>query len=424
MRAQTKAFFHVIRSRFKERGMIWFLSGLFCRCGLELLWLLCLPLGFIGHLLGYRRLYAQTWHIGHLAADVDTFLKEERLGLLPKRHRFLTAPAGRVANHHMLSYWREFLPIISDPWAAFTLELISRRWLMREDLSRYVSGYFGTQDIYRINRLWGVREPILQLSEVDRIWGMSELQRLGLNEGQWFVCVHVREGSYIPKNEVIQAHRNGNISNVIPAMQEIVRRGGVCIRMGDSGMTSLPSIPGVLDYAHSPAKSDRLDVVLCALARFFLGNTSGLSLVSTVFGVPVAQANMIPMETLGVRPCDLSMPKLLWSESLGRYLRFDEIMGSEIGGYFFTHQYQQAGIRVEESSSEDILDLVTEMLDRIGQSFIETPEEAQLQASYFSLFKSGHYSYGSMARVSCGFLRRHRDLLEPTGVNKTGDRSC
>ncbi|MFA5166926.1 MAG: TIGR04372 family glycosyltransferase [Candidatus Omnitrophota bacterium] len=414
MRIQFEAFCHVLRGRFKERGWGWFLSGLFRRCGLELLWLLSLPLGLLGHLLGYRRLYVQTWHVGHLAGDIDTFLKEERLGLLPKRRRFITAPAKRVANHHLLRYWRAFVPIISNPGAVFALELISRRWLMRENLSRYISGYFGTQDIYRINRLWGKRAPVLQLSEKDKSWGRDELRRLGLNEKQWFVCVHVREGSYIPKNEVIQAHRNGNILGAIPAMQEIVRRGGVCIRMGDPGMTPLPSIPGVVDYAHSSSKSDRLDVVLCARARFFLGDTSGLSFVSTVFGVPVAQANMVPMEALGVRHCDVSMPKLLWSESLKRHLRFDEIMDSKIGGYFFTHQYQQAGIRVEENSPEDIQDLATEMLDRIAQRFVETSEDARLQAAYFSLFKPGHYSYGSNSRICCGFLRRHRNLLKHT----------
>jgi putative glycosyltransferase (TIGR04372 family) len=412
MHARFEAFCCVIRDRFKGRGLAWFVTGFFRRCGLELLWLITLPFGLIGHLLGFRRLYAQIWHIGHLAADIDTFLKEQKLGLLPRRRRFITAPLRCVANHHLLMYWRDLVPVISDPRTAFVLELISRRWLMREDLSRYVSGYFGTQDIYRINRLWGERAPILRLSEVDKIWGNNELRRLGLKEGQWFVCIHAREGSYIPKNEVIQAHRNGNILNAIPAMREIVRRGGVCIRMGDPGMTPLPSIPGVLDYAHSSAKSDRLDIVLCARARFFLGDTSGLSLVSTVFGVPVAQANMIPMETLGVRPCDLSMPKLLWSESLGRHLRFGEIMDSEIGGYFFTHQYQQAGIRPEANGPEEILDLVNEMLDRLDRCFVETPEDARLQALYFSLFKPGHYSYGSNARVCCGFLRRHRMLLE------------
>jgi putative glycosyltransferase (TIGR04372 family) len=378
MRTRLKAFCYVIHSRFKQEGWGWFFSGLVRRCGMELLWLILLPLGLLGHCLGYRRLCVQTWHVGHLAADIDTFLKEQHLGFLPARRWFITAPTKLVANHHLLVYWREWVPIVSVPFWAFILELASRRWVMRKDLSRYVSGYFGTQEIYRINRLWGNQPPILSLRAEDDVWGQSELERLGLKKGQWFVCVHVREGSYIPKNEAITSYRNASIGNAIPAMNEIVRRGGVCVRMGDPGMTPLPKITGVIDYARHPVKSGRLDVVLCAKARFFLGCTSGLSFVSTTFGIPVAQANMIPVETLGIRHCDLSMPKLLWSESLKRHLRFGEIMNSKSGGYFFTHQYQQAGLRVEENSPDDILDLASEMMDRLEGCFIETAIDSKL----------------------------------------------
>ena len=420
MIARYEAFCRVIFCRLKQRGWGWFFWGFARRCGLELLWLVLLPLGFLGHLLGHRRLYVQTWHIGHLAADLDTFLKEQRRRLLPKRRRFITAPAKRVANNHLLTYWRELIPVISNPWAAFALEILSRRWFMHEDLSQYVSGYFGTQDIYRINQLWGQRPPILALRSEDDAWAKNELVDLGLGEHQWFVCVHVREGSYIPKNEAIQSYRNASITHTIPAMKEIVRRGGVCVRMGDPGMTPLPVIPGVIDYARHPMKSERMDVVLCAKARFFLGCTSGLSFLSTIFGVPVAQANMIPVETLGIRHCDLSMPKLLWDESLGRYLRFDEIMNSKTGGYFFTHQYQQAGLRVEENCSEDILDLVSEMMDRLDGRFIETEEDSKLHEAYLSLFKSGHYSYGANSRVCLGFLRRHQALLNRADDSNVG----
>lgn len=407
------AFCRVICTRLKQRGFGWFLTGLSRRCGLELLWLIFLPIGFLGHLLGYRRLYVQTWHIGHLAADIDTFLKEKRLELLFEKRWFITAPANLVANEPLLIYWSGLIPIISDPFWAFVLGIVSRRWVMRKDLSRHISGYFGTQEIYKINRLWGDRPPVLKLRDDDNLWAMDELRKLGLPEDKWFVCVHVREGSYFPKNEVIQSHRNASIANVIPAMKEIVRRGGFCVRMGDPGMTPLPVIDGVIDYACHPMKSERLDVVLCAKARFFLGCTSGLSFISTVFGVPVAQANMIPVEVLGVRHCDVSIPKLLWSESLGRHLHFNEIVGSYIGGYFFTHQYQQAGLRVEENSPEDVLDLASEMLDRLDGRFIESEEDAKLHASYLSLFKPGHYSYGANSRICLGFLRRHRNLLEP-----------
>ncbi|HRY85189.1 MAG TPA: TIGR04372 family glycosyltransferase, partial [Candidatus Omnitrophota bacterium] len=266
MRAHLEAFYYVILERWRQKGWAWFFSGLARRVVIELLWLVFLPVSLLGHLLGYRWLYAQTWHIGHLAADIDTFLKESRLGLLSKRRWFLTAPDRLTANVHLLRYWREFIPVVSDPLTAFALELISWRWFMKEDLTRYISKHFGTQDIYRINRLWGDRSPILRLNKEDHAWVREELESLGLKKDQWFVCVHVREGSYFPKNEPIQSHRNASIMNTVLAMKEIVRRGGACIRMGDPGMTPLPPIEGVIDYAHHSAKSERLDIALCAQA--------------------------------------------------------------------------------------------------------------------------------------------------------------
>lgn len=418
------AFVCVIRARFTERGWLWLISGICRRIGIELLWLPFLPLGCLGHWLGYRRLYVQTWHIGHLAAEIDTFLKEQILGFLPKRRRFVTAPSHHVANAHLLTYWRKKVTVISSLWLSFVLELMSRRWVMREDLSRYVSGYFGTQAIYRINRLWGERSPLLAMQGNDELWAREQFARLGIPPGQWFVCVHVREGSYLPKNEAIQTHRNATVTNAIPAMKEIVRRGGLCIRMGDPGMTPLPEISGVIDYARHPIKSDRLDILLCAKARFFLGNTSGLAFVCTSFGVPVAHANMIPVETLGIRPCDLSMPKLLWSEKLGRYLTFKEALNTKAGGYFFTHQYRNAGIQAEENSPKDLSDLVTEMLDRLDGRFAETPDDQLLHAAYLSLFRPGHYSYGAVSRICLGFLRRHRNLLPLPPYEETDVPVC
>ncbi len=416
MLSQNQTLLHIVRSRLKQYGWFWIFCVCVKRVALEILWILSLPLGVLVHLLGFRRLYVQTWHIGHLAADVDTFIKEQRLGLIRKRHHFfITARTGFVANQHLLNYWKKFIPVVLNPILAWILELMSRRWVMREDLSRYISKFFGTQEIFRINTLWDNRPPVLVLNAEDEVWGKQQLAQLGMKENQWFVCVHVREGSYMPKNEIIQRHRNASIANAIPAMKEIVRRGGVCVRMGDPGMTPLPEIAGVIDYARHPLKSERLDVVLCAKARFFLGDTSGLFFVSTIFGVPVANANMIPVETLGVRECDLSIPKLLWSESLERYLTFDELLSSEAGGYFFTQQYEWAKIRADENTSEDLSDLAAEMLDRLDGQFTPSAEQEKLHAVYLALFKPGHYSYGTKSRVCLRFIQKHRNLLNYAG---------
>ena len=177
-------------------------------------------------------------------------------------------------------------------------------------------------------------------------------------------------------------------------------------------MSPLPQMDQVIDYARHPLRSERLDVVLCARARFLLGNTSGLFLVSTAFGVPCALANMIPMSVLA--PCrrDISVPKLLYHQREQRMLRFGEVLGSPLGNYRYAKLYADDGIVPVENTPDEILELVREMLDRLEGRFEETDEDRKLQERFMKLLQPGHYSYGAASRMGAAFLRKYRHLLE------------
>jgi putative glycosyltransferase (TIGR04372 family) len=351
--------------------------------------------------------------IGHLAIEPDCLLKEQALGLIPKRRWFILAPPGRVANRHLLGYWRPRLRIFEGRIVCFILESMSRWWIMRHDISHYIRATGKAQAAYRIYSQWGDRPPLLQLTSEDRTWGNSMLARLGLPEGAWFVCVHTREGGFSPIDEELHAHRNGCIEATIPAIQEIVRRGGWVVRIGDPSMTPLPQLPNMIDYAHHALKSERLDIILCAKAKFILGSTSGIVLVGSLFGVPCAIANMIPMPDLWYNARDISIPKLLWSERLNRHLRFDEVLISPVAKYRYAALYRNAGIRVEENSAEDIRNLAIEMLDRLENRFVELGGDEELFHCFLSLLFEGHYAFGSCARIATLFLRRHPELQPP-----------
>lgn len=408
-------YFNVLFAKIKQHGFIWVLRKTIIRCLKEMIWFCLLPFAVCLHMLGFRRLLIRVEHIGHLAAEFDTFIKEKQLGLHVKKYRhFVLAPKKMTANLHMLGYWKRYFFIISNTLACGFLSLLTRHFFMRYDLSRYISSFFGTQDIYRINKLWGARPPTLNLTKEDEEWGATQFKKIGIEKNRWFVCVHVREGGFLPHNELIQTHRNASIKNMKPAIEEIIRRGGIVVRVGDPTMKALSPMQGVIDYAHHPLKSERLDIILCAKAKFFLGCTSGLFFVSMVFGVPIAHVNMVPMQALGVRAQDVSIPKLLWSDTQKRYLSFNEILSSAIGSFYFTHQYNEKSISLHENNEEDILAITCEMLDRLEGSFIENDIDKQLQNDYMALFKHGHYSYGSASKICVTFLRKYKNLLYGT----------
>ena len=206
------------------------------------------------------------------------------------------------------------------------------------------------------------------------------------------MCVHVREPGFSPVDEELHSHRNASIENIIPAIQDITRRGGWVIRVGDSTMTPIIEMPMMIDYAHHPIKSPRMDIILCAKTKFFLGNTSGIAIVSSVFGVPCALANMIPVSALSVGFQDITMHKLLWSTVLDRYLTFPEIMASPIANFVYPSQYRDSGILLEENSSEDIKILANEMFELLVN---RDKSVSELKIKQISMFLPHHYGFGA-----------------------------
>lgn len=357
-----------------------------------------------------RFLYIPTQHVGHLAVEVDSFLKEGILGRHPSFRAVVLASDRVVANPHLARYFKQRLTVITNSWICALLKPFAKMKSLQYDVIPYAQIENGTSRAPAINRDWGSRPPLWTLSNEDLDRGKKSLQDLGLPEGAWFVCVHCREFGYLAWNT--HNFRDVDVRNYIPAMQAIVEQGGWCFRMGDPTMKPLPEIDGVIDYCHHSVRSDWMDVFLCGSCRFFLGSGSGLSWVSSIFGIPVASANCAPLSTvMAYRPGDIAIPKLVWSESEDRYFAFEEIMSMPVGDARHAHFFEEARVRLVENSPDEITALAMEMLDRIEGRAEYTHEDEVLQERFKSLMRPGHFAYGSGSRVGRDFLRKYRQFL-------------
>jgi len=399
------------RARVGEIGLFLAFRRGAAHLGWFLIGLLLFPLTLVLHLAGFRRLPFITARIGHLAAEPDCFLKSRALGELPTRRWFFLAPSRTVANEHLVSYWTASIPAVRHPLLCRAIAGMTSLGLMRQDTRSYVMDYDRAAQIYRIQKELGDRPPILSLTPDDAEWGKESLRALGLPPGAWFVCVHARETGFASHDDAVQRYRYSDIGTRLPALREIVSRGGWCLRMGGPASPPLPEIPGVVDYARHPLRSARLDVLLCAMARGFIGDSSGLALLASAFGRPSLLLNMVPLSGLGTLPADRSIPKLY--RAGGRLLRFDEILGSPAASFRFAAQYDRAGIELVDNSEEEIREATVEFLDRLDGRSLVDPEEDRLQARFQSLLGPRDYGYGAVSRVSGTFLRRYRHLLPP-----------
>jgi putative glycosyltransferase (TIGR04372 family) len=357
-----------------------------------------------------RFLYIPTQHIGHLAIEVDSFIKEGILGLRPSFRAIVLASDWVAANPHLARYFKQRVAVITNPWLCMVLKPFAKMQELQYDVTPYAQVENDTSTAPAINREWGNRTPLWTLSREDLDRGMKSLRALGLPEGAWFVCVHCREFGYLAWD--MHNFRDVDVTNYIPALQTIVEKGGWCFRMGDPTMKPLPKIDRVIDYCHHSVRSDWMDVFLCASSRFFLGSGSGLSWISGIFGVPVASANCAPLSTvLAYRPGDIGIPKLMWSEIEDRYLTFNEIMSMPVGDVRQSHFFEEARVRLVENTPDEVTALALEMFDRTEGRAEYTSDDEVLQERFKSLMRPGHFAYGSGSRVGRDFLRKYREFL-------------
>lgn len=409
-RAENRLQDLAFRVRFIARqGIVWTLKRLAIRAISLIVWVAFLPVTIVLHAAGLRHATVVTERVGHLALEPDCLAKDARLGNVPRRRWMILAPAGKVANEHLLSYWERHFMVVRNPALCFLIGSMSRFHFMRHDVSSYARALDQAQMSYRVYAEWGTGRPMLELTAADVQWGRQQLSALGIPEGAWFACFHAREGGYSPHDEEAHQHRNSDIGNYISAMMEVTARGGWVIRLGDNSMKPLPSLPHVVDYALHPLKSDRLDVVLCAGARFILGSTSGICLVGTVFGTPCAIANMVPPADLWYGPRDISIPKRVWSEPAGRFLSLRESIAPPYGGFRYARLFAEAGLRLVENSPADIKDLAVEMMDTMDGRLTLTDDDLRRLATLRQSMSGTYTSYFSCASFGSAFAKNHRD---------------
>jgi putative glycosyltransferase (TIGR04372 family) len=224
--------------------------------------------------------------------------------------------------------------------------------------------------------LWGeVTGPFdPKYGEID--WSHEFARRLGIRfcprsevdadfpmlAGKRYVCLHVRTGGFF-KDDDLSAPRNADIKNYIPAITALTDNGFVVVRIGDPSMPQL-KMDHVLDYAHSPLKSEKNDIALIEHCDTYVGSSTGPIDVASLFEKRILVVNCISLShCFWYREGSLFLPKkatmagreLLLKEQIDRHLF--EIYGSG---------KTAEDVEFLENSGDEILEAVKEFIQQPG----------------------------------------------------------
>lgn len=348
--------------------------------------------------------------IGHLAGNTEIYLSERDAGIFGKKSLDFFYTNSFVCNRQLMKMWKRSLRILS---LAAGLDWVNRalpggtshrtQWRPNQD-----------RDIYGV--LESTKAHISFTSEEERV-GQEFLKNLGIGSGSSFVCFLSRDSAYLdavlPRlNCHYHDYRDSDIKNFIPAVEELTERGYFALRMGAIVKEPLKvSNPKVIDYATNH-RTDFLDIYLGAKCSFYLGDSCGFSAIPMVFRRPLAVVNMVPLEYAPTWCSNyLFIPKKLWLRKEGRFLSFQEILGSNIGRFLHSGQYEELGIEVIENTADEITALVIEMDRRLKGEWQPAKGDEELQKRFWALFKPSELNMVFRSRIGAEFLRQNEELL-------------
>ena len=350
--------------------------------------------------------------IGPFAGHTQMYLCERDAGLHPRRTIDIFHHSYRISNQQLKTMWDRTLHIYS-----FVRPLYLANNLLPGGKS-HVIPLPTEEDLHSVVPRSRVH---LSFTAEEESLGQAGLLALGLPEGAPFVCVYGRDPAYKPRfypnhDDGKHDYRNSSIHNYMPAAEELARRGYFVIRMGAAVNEALRTAnPMIIDYA-TRARSDFMDIFLCAKCRFILGCTGGLVCVPKLFRRPVIIANSVPLWTEDLHACNpgrLVIPKKLWLHEEGRFLTFRE--GLRPGSYRYSAKefYEQMGAEVIENTPEEIIAVAVEMDERLKGTWQTTEEDKELQQRFWSLLdidvREPNEEY--RPRMGAEFLRQNEALL-------------
>jgi|GEM_PF-1449934 len=353
---------------------------------------------------------------------LEMYIKARMLDLRANKKMILLLPHDTSVNNlYYLKYWSKYLTIISDRLLIKMLtpleNLLVSSCLSFIHFRRKVYKSALSQGIVREQWRQEQRPSFFTLSEEDYEKGWNCLRSLGLPKEAWFVTLHVREPGWRDGGSWQEKFRNANILTYIPAMKTITQAGGWVVRIGDPGMSPLPAMPQVIDYAHSRVKSDWMDIFLCAQCRFMMGTSSGMCTIASAFGVPLVMTNLLPgYGVYHFTSQDLMIPRLCFSKDHKRLLNFEELISPPVGTATAQSHFDNCRVQVIENKPEEIKALVEEMLQQCTGKLTYSQEDETLQKEFKKIAVKSGKIYGDLdlvshVRIGREFLRDHAGLL-------------
>ena len=354
------------------------------------------------------------WRLGHLTTEVEI----ARLNAvhLSRRRKHITIfyfPERKPANQFLCDFWQRSLPSTKGMWG----------WLFYETAYKFGRNSLIVEaSLIDFQNLFQIYPNNLRFTCPEIEAGENFLEAIGCKKRN-YVCLMVRDSSYLDKIRPDKKfdyynYRDSSIASYLTATEALTARGFTVLRMGQIVTEELRSPdPMIIDYATNGMRTEFLDLFLGANCKMCITTDTGFDSISRIFRRPIFYVNLLPLfpKWTVVQPT-VQYPKTLRDKN--RPLSLREVIEIDLISADHDSFYRNAGVTVRDMSSEELVEAVTEMAARVEGTFVETPEQKEMQAklkhilsTHPKLQPSPNY-YPIRAQFASCFLSRYPNFLD------------
>lgn len=277
--------------------------------------------------------------------------------------------------------------------------------------------------------------PWIRVRSAESMDCWQALTGLGISPSQKIICFGVRDATYWSRSRdpkvwgplsdgggSSQDFRNTNMADYLPSIEWLVASGYTVVRMGAGAPVSrdLDAL-GVIDYANSSQRSDKLDLFLfgqCHAA--FFGGAFGLNQLALAQLKPTCAVNVRPFMFMqwSTDLC-LLVPSLVENTLTGKRLTIEEMLRNP---FHVASHYESAGLRFVPNSSLEILESISELLSRLEGTWRESGAQASLQSEFWEIVNRSQPGYALYSRHGGGTTRIN-SRFDIAGLSVTPRRS-
>ncbi len=255
------------------------------------------------------------------------------------------------------------------------------------------------------------KKPFCNLSINENNNGIQVLHSNGIDSNKRIVTFHVRDSEYHPEQDL--DFRDSSVDELIKALDYLGSNGFNTFRMGSLQKSINTKIfpKGVVNYTDE-FRTEFMDVYLIDKSDFFIGSTSGLWGIPYLFNTPQVNLNHIPFHDSTFGKNDIWLPKKLWLSKEKRFMNFNEILSVPRIKMLSGNFYRDNQIEVIDNTSDEILDAVIEMRNKIDGNLIYTEDDNYYWKKLKNMFLEDSPARYSSSRISKSFLYKYRELLD------------